>query len=178
MKGVKECHRALNVAKLKNLGIICGAVLVLNLAVQGCRTIYVPSETSTTVTVKDSTVINIKDSIRITEKSIYKDYAGLLDTLKVKNERASMTAWADTSKNLIVGELQTEPVEEHYKIIYKDRVEYRDSVRVEEKKVPYPVEKEVKVYPKWMVILSILGIILTGVGLFKLYLKFKNKFPL
>lgn len=153
-------------------------IIATGLGIGSCRTIYVPSETSTTVTVKDSTVINIKDSIRITEATRYRDMAWLGDTLKIEGQRSRMFAVADTVKEAIIGGLEEDKVEERTKIIYKDRIEYRDSVRVEEKPVPYPVEKEVKIYPKWMVILSILGIVLTGFGLFQLYLKFKQKFKL
>ena len=153
------------------VGLFCGS----------CGQIkYVPVGTTsnTEVNIKDSLVINIKDSVRITERSVYKDYAGLLDTLRIKNNRASMTAWADTTHNLINGTLETEPQEEKTRIVYKDKIVYKDSIRTKEVPVPVEVIKEKKIYPKWMVILSILGITLSCFFLFKVYLKFKKKFPL
>ena len=154
-------------------------IVACGLAVASCGQIkYVPVETNTEVNIKDSLVINIKDSVRITERSVYKDYAGLLDTLRIKNDRASMTAWADTTHNLINGTLETEPQEEKTRIVYKDKIVYKDSIRTKEVPVPVEVIKEKKIYPKWMVILSILGITLSCFFLFKVYLKFKKKFPL
>lgn len=155
-----------------------GAVLILPLSV-GCKTIqYVPIETGTTVHVKDSVALHIKDSVRVIERSVYKDYTGLLDTLSISLEKASMRAWADTSRNLIAGELKTEPVEEKTKIIYKDKLVYKDSVRIEEKPIPYEVEKPVPYTPKfwkitgWFGIISILSLL--GFVGFKIWkLKFK-----
>ena len=43
------------------VGLLCGS----------CRTIYVPVETDTSVSVKDSTAIHYIDSIRITEATRY-----------------------------------------------------------------------------------------------------------
>ena len=142
---------------MKKLSIILGILLT----VVACKTVYVPvpSTTSTTVNVKDSVALHIKDSVRLIERSVYKDYTGLLDTLSISLEKASMRAWADTSRNLIAGELKTEPVEEKTKIVYRDRLVYKDSVRIEEKPVPYEVEKLVKYTPWYSKVLSSIGII-------------------
>lgn len=150
-----------------------GAVLMLSLSV-GCKTIqYVPIETGTTVHIKDSVALHIKDSVRVIEKSVYKDYAGLLDTLSISSPKASMRAWADTSRNLIAGELKTEPIEEKTKIVYKDRVEYRDSLVYKEVPVPVEVEKEVKYVPWYHRVLSGIGLIsiliLLGFVCFKIW---------
>ena len=142
---------------MKKLTIILGILLT----VVACKTVYVPvpSTTSTTVNVKDSVALHIKDSVRLIEKSVYKDYTGLLDTLSISLEKASMKAWADTSRNIIAGELKTEPVEEKTKIIYKTKVEYKDSLVYVEKPVPVEVEKEVKYVPWYHKFLSGVGII-------------------
>ena len=42
----------------------------------------------------------------IKTKSVYKDYTGLLDTLRITDERATMTAWADTTHNILAGKLE------------------------------------------------------------------------
>ena len=160
------------IAPFVTLIVACG------LAVGSCGVIKpVPVSTNTEVNVKDSLVINIKDSVRITERSVYKDYAGLLDTLRIKNGRASMTAWADTTHNLINGTLETEPQEEKTKIIYKDRGKLRDSLVFKEVPVPVEVTKEVKVIPKFWRVSGIFGIVclvllLTFAG-WKVYVFFK-----
>lgn len=155
----------------------------MGLAVGSCGQIkYVPVGTTsnTEVNVKDSLVINIKDSVRITERSVYKDYAGLLDTLRIKkNGVASMTAWADTTHNLINGTLETEPQEEKTRIIYKDRWKVRDSLVYVEKPIPIEITKEVRIVPRFWRVSGIFGIIclvlLLAVIGWKVYGFFKGK---
>lgn len=148
---------------------------ILCLLIPSCKTVYLPSSTSTTVNVKDSTVLNIKDSIRVIERSRYKDYAGLLDTLRVKGNRSSSKSWVDTTRNVLNTELVEEPIEEKTKIIYRDRWKTRDSLVYVEKPVPVEVQVEKKVYPRFLVILSILGVLSTCVLGFIGYLKIKKK---
>lgn len=149
------------------------AAVLLCVFVGGCRTIqYIPIETGTTVNVRDSIRWEIKDSVRITEKSVYKDYTGLLDTLSIESGNAKMTAWADTSKNIINGTLENKPQEEHYKVIYKDRWKVRDSLVFKE--IPVEIEKPVRYTPRWVwwsLAFNILTIL--GIGLI-IYLKIKK----
>lgn len=158
-----------------------GLPLILSIALYGailgsCGAIKpLPAETATTVHVKDSTIFHIKDSIRITEATRYKDLAWLGDTLKIEGQRSRMWATADTTKEVILGGLEEDRVEEKTKVVYKTKWMVKDSIRVEEKPVPVEVIKEVKVYPKGLVILSILGIISILVLLFILYIKIKRK---
>ena len=178
MKGVKECHRAWNVARMKNLGIICGAVLFLS-CLAGCKTVYIPVQGETVVEYRDSIITKL-DTLKVEVKNTeyIRDWTGLLDTLSLSAEggKIQSRAWVDTTKAMLVGELETKPREVDVVVPHTLEYHQKDSVKIQQ--VPYPVEKEVKVYPRWMVILSILGIILTGVGLFQLYLKFKNKFKI
>lgn len=146
------------------VGLLCGS----------CRTIYVPVETDTSVSVKDSTAIHYIDSIRITEATRYKDLAWLGDTLKIEGTRSRMWAAADTTKGALLGGLEEDKVEEKTKVVYKDKIVYRDSIRTEEKPVPVEVTKEIKIIPKWLVILSIIGVISTLLLLFMVYLKFRK----
>lgn len=64
---------------------------------------------------------------------------------------------------------------EKYKTIYKDRI-VRDSIVKDSiiyEQVPYPVDKPVPYYPKWMIILSIVGIGAIGWLIYKLVNFFK-----
>lgn len=150
--------------------------LITALAIGGCSTIkYVPVETNTEVHIKDSTIYNYIDSIRIHEATRYKDLAWLGDTLNIEGQRSRMWAVADTTKEVILGGLEEDPVEEKTRIIYKDRWKVRDSLVYVEKPVPVEIEKEIKVYPRWMIILSLLGIASTLVLGFQVYLKIKRK---
>ena len=82
-----------------------------------------------------------------------------------------MWAEVDTTKEAIIGELVEEPYEEHTKVIWRDKVKYRDSIQVE--RVPYPVEVPVekKVTPKlypWSLALNLVFILLlVGYAYFK-----------
>lgn len=154
---------------MKKIFLILSALVVTSC---GCFH-HIPS-TSTTINVRDSVAVHWIDSIRVTEKSVYKDYTSLLDTLRIKVEgRASMAAWADTTHNVIAGELQTEPVTEKVKYLYKDRIkEVHDTTKIE---VPVKVEVEKVVAPKlypWSLSLNIL--FLTLIGLL-IYLKIKKR---
>lgn len=154
----------------KILVLFATALLLL-----GCKTIqYVPIETDTQVHIKDSTVYNYIDSIRITEATRYRDFSWIGDTLKLNGNRSRAWAVADTLKGCLIGEIEEDPVEEKTKIIYKDRIQYRDSIRNVEVPVPVEVIKEKKIYPKWLVLLSILGVISTMVLGFQVYLKVKK----
>ena len=133
----------------------------------------VTGSTDTQVHVKDSTAIHYIDSVRITEATRYKDLAWLGDTLKIDGQRSRMWAVADTTRDALIGGLEEDKVEVKTRIIYKDKLVYKDSIRVEEKPVPYPVV-EYKT-PKWCwysLIFNIVGLLLTGFGI---YLKIKRR---
>lgn len=132
----------------------------------------VTGSTDTQVNIKDSTVYNIIDSVRITEATHFKDIAWLGDSLKIEGKHSRMWAVADTNKGAIVGGLEEDEVKEKTKIIYKDRWKVRDSIRVEEKPVPYEVEKIVYKTPLVVKILAWIG----GAALFLLALGLILKF--
>lgn len=128
-----------------------------------CGTVkYVPVEgkTETVTNYVDSVRWDVRDSVILVEKSIYKDYVGLLDTLVIESGIAKAKAWADTTHNILNGSLEGKAyVQREVKIEYKDRiVEKTDSVYIE-KPVPYEVVKEKKVTPKWAWY-SLIGIII------------------
>ena len=107
----------------------------------------------------------------IKTKSVYKDYTGLLDTLKIQDERATMTAWADTSKNILAGKLEVQPSENRTRIEYKDR-EVHDTLYLKE---PYPVEVEKVVAPKlypWSLAFNFLVLAIIGIWI---WFKTKSK---
>ena len=153
-------------------------IIALAFGIAGCKTQYIPVETNTQVNIKDSTAVHWIDSVRIHEATRYKDLAWLGDTLQIEGQRSRMWAVADTTKEVLLGGLEEDKVEEHSKIIYKDKIVYKDSLVYQDRAIPIEIIKEKKIYPKWMVILSILGITLSCFFLFKVYLKIKKKFPL
>lgn len=134
-------------------------IIAVALGMAGCKTQYLPIETDTQVHVIDSVAIHYLDSIRIYEATRYRDMAWMGDTLRIEGQRSRMWAVADTTKEAMIGGLEEDKVEEKTKIIYKDRVEYRDSIRNVEVPVPVEVEKKVKFVPWYHKLLSGIGII-------------------
>lgn len=143
-------------------------ILAAALSLGGCKTIqYVPVNTDTHVEVKDSTVLHIKDSVRIIERSRWKDYGGLLDTLSIFGNHSTARAYIDTTRNILNGELEEDPQEEKTRIVYRDRRKVRDSLVYVEKPIPVEVTKEKKVIPKWTYY-SLIGNLLLVIALFLL----------
>ena len=152
-------------------------LLLILLFVGGCKTpYYTPIESHTSTSVKDSVALVIKDSVRITERSRWKDYGGLLDTLKIAGQRSRLTAWNDTTNMLINATLEEDPVEERNTTIWKDKEVLKDTTIYVEVPVPAPAEiKEIKVVPTFWRVMGILGVIETMLLAFYCYLRLKKK---
>ena len=139
------------------------AVFVLLLAASCAGPKHIPVESITEVHYKDSIRWEVRDSLVIREATRYRDMAWLGDTLQIEGSRSRMWAVADTSREVMVGGLEEDKVEERYKIIYKDRWKVRDSLIFKE--VPVEVEVPVKThypYEKYLWIISILSILYFG----------------
>lgn len=149
------------------------AAVLLCLSVGGCKTVYVPLETGTTVNVKDSIRWEIKDSVRITEATRYRDMAWLGDSLKIEGARSRMWAVADTAREALIGGLEEDRVEEKTRIVYKDRWKVRDSIVFKE--FPKIVEKPVRFIPRWTWYSLILNFILIALMGLWIYVKFYLK---
>ena len=139
-------------------------ILLLLMLLVGCRTPQIiPINNHTEIHYKDSIRWEVRDSLVIHEATRYRDMAWLGDTLEIDGSRSRMWAVADTSKEVLVGGLEEDKVEERYKIIYKDRWKVRDSLVYKE--VPVEVEVPVKThypYEKYLWIISILSILYFG----------------
>lgn len=146
---------------------LLGAIIALSLAVACGTPKEIPVNTSTEVHVKDSTVFHIKDSIRVIERSRYKEYGKLLDTLKVNGNRSHSTTWIDTTLNVLNTELVEDPIEEKTRIIYKDRLVLKDTVITKE--IPIEVERQVRYIPRWcwtLLVFNILVLIVIFLGIY------------
>lgn len=154
----KISQRARKAAFGAILGLVGAFILLFSGGCGICKSIGGGSE-HTEVHVRDSVVYNIIDSTIIHEATHYKDMAWLGDSLKIEGTRSRMWAYADTTREALIGGLEEDKVEEKQKIIYKDRIQYRDSIQIKE--VPVPVEVEKKVVPTWSwwsLIFNILGV--------------------
>lgn len=107
------------------------------LPTQKIETVYRDS-----VRIKDSTVITIIPKERIV------DIVPQYDTLKLSIEAAEAKSWVDTSLHCLRGQIEAKSRQES-RISYKEKIQYKDTTIIKEIPVPYPVEVEKKVVPKW-----------------------------
>ena len=159
---------------MKRISLKIAALLCLLLP--SCKTIqYVPVKGETIT--KDSIIIQTKiDTLEVklpTER--IRDWTGLLDTLRMETSFAISTSYVDTARSIISGTLVTKetPVEVYTPSTHT--LEKKDSIIYQEVPVPVEVIKEKKIYPKWMIVLSLLGVVSTLILGFIGYLKIKKK---
>lgn len=130
-----------------------------------CSTIkYVPTNSNTNI--KDSVVVNVIDSIRIIPVEVVKDIVPQYDTLHLETSLAKSIAYVDTTNHILRGSIENKN-DIVYRIKYKDRIVYKDSISVKE--VPIPVDKIVYKhywYEKYLIIFSILCLIGICIKLF------------
>lgn len=147
------------------------AIISTCLLLGGCVVYrYLPAENNTTV--RDSVAITFRDSINWIPKEKIVDVIPSYDTLKMETSLAKAEAYVDTTTHTLKGSLENkEGVKTKY--VYKDRIQYRDSIQIKE--VPYPVEKPVKYIPKlykWSMVFSIIVILLIAAWI---YFKIRHK---
>lgn len=108
----------------------------------GCGTIK-PVPVETIYNTKDSTAIHYVDSTVIVPVERIKDVVPQYDTLTMETSMAKSVSYVDTLTHTLKGTLENKKGVE-YKYIFKDRIEYKDSIITKE--VPVPVEVEKTVY--------------------------------
>ena len=150
-------------------------IIATGLVLGSCKTIYVPVPGQTVVEYRDSVVTKL-DTLKVEVKNTeyIRDWTGLLDTLSLNAEggKIQSRAWVDTTKAVLVGELETKPRE--VEVIVPSTTEYhqKDSTSIE----PIIIEKVETKYktPRWAwwtLVFNVLGIALLGL---KIWLKFKG----
>ena len=149
--------------------------ILIGIALASCaNTKKVPKTTEVTiVTYKDSVAWHDSTIYHEVYHEHYKDYTGLLDTLKMETTYNTFTAYNDTLSNHLMVEVENKDISLPIQIKWKEKVVYKDSLVYVTQEVPVEVEVVKKVYPKsyWVLLaLVILGAIVGGI---KLYLKFK-----
>lgn len=137
-----------------------------------CKTVYVPVEHRVEVAVHDTTVLHHIDTLVKVPEFHISDIASLQDTLHLEASVATATAWVDTASLSLKGRLDQNgslPV----KVLWKERIVYRDSIAYQEKPVPYEVVKERKVVPLFWRIFGAIGIASLAVAVFWILRRFK-----
>jgi hypothetical protein len=130
-----------------------------------CKTVYIPVAEKEYVTVRDSVYLRDTTVQYKVEKEYVKDYTGLLDTLRMETSYAASTAYVDTTRGTLVGEIKNKENVINVPVQVKEKVTVRDSIVYKE--VPVEVEKIVKThypYEKWLWIWLVFSLL--GLGLF------------
>lgn len=108
---------------------------------------HLPSDsTDTQVHIVDSIAWHDSTVLHHVYKERYNDYTSLLDTLNMSTTYSSFSSWIDTTNNVLKGKAENKDIDIPVKIKWKEKIVYRDSIRVVHE--PYPVEviKEVKTH--------------------------------
>ena len=132
----------------------------------GCKTVYIPVEHTEYVTVRDSVYFRDTTVQYKVEKEYVKDYTGLLDTLHLETGLAEATAWVDTSKSVLAGEIRNKEKVVDIPVQVKEKIVVRDSIVYQDKPVPVEVVVTKTKYPAvfwWLLgwlVFSLLGLAL------------------
>ncbi len=145
---------------MRNLSLFFAALCTLVFAACSPKIVYVPVETDTHVEHRDS-VIYRTDTLRIdVPVELIKEVVPQLDTLVMETSVAKATAYLDTSMVALRGVLENKKTSlSQVQVVYKEKIQYRDSIQVKEVPVPVEVEKRVPYVPLLFKIMAVIGII-------------------
>ncbi len=148
-------------------------LLAILLLFAACRTIqYIPIEHTEYVTIRDSVYFRDTTIKYKVEKEYVKDYTGLLDTLELETGLAEASAWVDTSKSVLAGEIRNKQKIIDIPVQVKEKVVVRDSIVYKDKPVPVEVVKTVHPgYEKWLWAWLVASLLAIGAAI---YLKVKK----
>lgn len=146
---------------MKRLTLLFFDLLLLVFAAQSCKTQYIP------IPVKEYVYIHKTDSIYVKPDTVkyplpperVRDWTGLLDTLHLQTSLAEMSAYVDTTKAILAGEIKNKKKDLDVPVQEKHKIEYRDSIFTKEIPVEVEVEKIVKVVPRFWRFFGVTGII-------------------
>lgn len=117
-------------------------ISLICLSISSCGINHViPIETI--IQYKDSTITNVIDSTVFIPVERYIDIVNVYDTLYLQTSKAKAEAYVDTTYRVLKGKIENKSGIE-YKYIYKDRIEYKDSIITKE--VPVYIDKEIVKY--------------------------------
>lgn len=149
-------------------------VLSFSLLINSCSTIkYVPVNTTTTVTVKDTVIL--KDTLVLFNppEETNNNIVLLQDTSVVETSLAVSVAYVDPITFDLKHTITNKPTPLPVQVQYPEHQKEKNSVTVKE--VPVKVEVEKEITPPWAYRLIIYSTVLTLLVLFHLYLKIKKR---
>lgn len=170
---------------MKNILWTLFTSLVMLASLGGCGTIkHVPITDKNNIVLRDSVIF--RDSTRVIDSIIYvqiprekvMDFISQIDTSKLETSVAKSFAYVDTTSLMIIHSLENKDAVLQKEIVYKDRyiteekIVYRDSIQIKE--IPVEVEVEKTKYPKTYWWLLGFFVIVVGIFIVRIYLKFKK----
>lgn len=149
------------------------SLLILFLIISSCGVIKeIPVETI--INYKDSTVVNMVDSIVYTPIYEVKDIVPVYDTLHLETDLAKAEAYVDTTIHMLKGNIKNKK-DQQVKYVYRDRIQYRDSIQIKEVPVEVVKDKIIRKAPWWNWILypfALFGLVSILLLAIKIYIKF------
>ena len=133
-------------------GGILAFLIILVLIMSGCKQILPVIQKEEVVTrYVDSTIWHNDTSYFEIPVEIYRDYTGLLDTLRLENKYSIAWSAVDTNNMILLGELKSKNIKVPVEYKWKERIIYQDSIVENVKEIPVPVDKIVEKtkYPWW-----------------------------
>ena len=134
------------------------------------KIVYVPTSTDTHIEYRDSVIYKV-DTLKINVPvETVKEVVPPRDTLKMDTSVAEARAWVDTTTNTLKGEMKNKKTAlSQPQVVYKEKIQYRDSLITKEVPVPVEVEKKVPYVPLFWKIMSVIGILALAYIAFKLF---------
>lgn len=114
-------------------------LLIISMLMVACSVIK-PVPVETIINYKDSVVVNVVDSTVYIPVERVVDIVPAYDTLHLETSKAVAEAWVDTTLHALRGNIKNKTGVE-YKYVYKDRVQWKDSIVTQEVHVPVEIEK-------------------------------------
>lgn len=154
------------------------SILIILSIISSCGVIkptLPPSSDSTVVHVIDSIAWHDSTIFHVVPKEIYNDYTSLLDTLKLNTSYSEFESWVDTNSNVLKGTAKNIVDKVPVQIKWKEKIVYKDSIKVVKEPYPVEVEKVIRKAPwyNWILwpfaVFGLLSLLLLAV---KIYLKF------
>lgn len=133
-----------------------------------CSPKIVPVHNDTTVVYRDTTIFRT-DTVEVplpVERVV--EVVPEMDTLILRTSLAESKTWLDTTRRMLRGEIRNTKTSVQAEINVPENFHSRDSVATVE--IPVTVEVEKKVYPRWLIIISILGAVCITAEIMRIFI--------
>ena len=155
---------------MKKSSLVFCALIAVVFTACSPKIVYVPTNTDTHIEYRDSVIYKV-DTLKINVPvETVKEVVPPRDTLKMDTSVAEARAWVDATTNTLKGEMKNKKTAlSQPQVVYKEKIQYRDSLITKEVPVPVEVEKKVPYVPLFWKIMSVIGILAVAYIAFKLF---------